>query len=366
MKAIVFLIDDMYGGGAQELLMTYLEHSELKNVRKVLIQLTPKVTFPDRLARLDVEHYIVNDSDHSFLGKLNPKCFVKLYKLVKKIKPDCIYIQLFLSYFLGAIIARLSGVKKVIYALDYQAKQAPYFWPLFLKTTSFLVSNYLIYHESTGRNFALMEKKCLKYNLCISFEQFLYKMNESLIEPNTIVSAGRLVKDKDFDLLVRAFVKVKKRVPSATLMIAGEGPYKYKLEELIAKLDLKDSIKFVGYVNDIAAFYERAELLVQPSLIEVTNVASRIALARGKPVVKYYNPYSADVVDLEGMECGLYARHGSIIDLAEKIVSVLENKELWRTRRLNMQKHIKTLFNPNDNAEKNDQIILNLLNKHEG
>jgi glycogen(starch) synthase len=82
-----------------------------------------------------------------------------------------------------------------------------------------------------------------------------------------ILGFGRLVADKGFDLALRAFATVSRRLPQARLVLAGEGPARADLERLAARLGVAPAVEFVGRVapDDIPALINTASLVVVPS-----------------------------------------------------------------------------------------------------
>ncbi len=63
-----------------------------------------------------------------------------------------------------------------------------------------------------------------------------------------MLALGRVSKEKSIDVLVRQLPKIKKRVPSAKLLIVGDGPYKSALESLVETLGLRETVLFTGQV----------------------------------------------------------------------------------------------------------------------
>ncbi|MBX2868034.1 MAG: glycosyltransferase, partial [Acidiferrobacterales bacterium] len=68
-------------------------------------------------------------------------------------------------------------------------------------------------------------------------------------KPGQVVFAGRLINIKGVPILIEAFTEILKRFPWAELIIAGEGPERPKLEQLIAKNNLESKVKLVGSVS---------------------------------------------------------------------------------------------------------------------
>jgi glycosyltransferase involved in cell wall biosynthesis len=64
-----------------------------------------------------------------------------------------------------------------------------------------------------------------------------------------LLSVGRLEYQKGFDLLLKAFAKVKKEGLEGTLVILGEGSMRKYLEDMVSDLNLKDDVILPGFVN---------------------------------------------------------------------------------------------------------------------
>lgn len=91
----------------------------------------------------------------------------------------------------------------------------------------------------------------------------------------------------DVATTVRAFALVKKEYPQARLSIAGTGPEKQVLIELIAKLNLSESVYFTGRLapEEMAKLYQQADIMLNASTVDNTPNSIIEALACGTPVI---------------------------------------------------------------------------------
>lgn len=99
----------------------------------------------------------------------------------------------------------------------------------------------------------------------------------------TILSAGRLIHQKGFDLLIEAFRRLDD--PAARLVIVGSGPEQAALARQIAATGLGDRIRLAGYQPDIRPFLDEARLFVMASRFEGYGAVIVEALGAGRPVV---------------------------------------------------------------------------------
>ncbi len=100
---------------------------------------------------------------------------------------------------------------------------------------------------------------------------------------NVIVAAGRLVKEKGFDVAIRALARMQDR--TARLVFLGDGPQIENLTLLAASLGVQDRVEFAGYVRDISPRLAKARLLLMSSYYEGFGAVLVEALAAGRPVV---------------------------------------------------------------------------------
>jgi glycogen synthase len=86
-------------------------------------------------------------------------------------------------------------------------------------------------------------------------------------EPPVVLCLGRIVRDKGFDVAVRAFARVVERHPSARLRIAGDGPERPALEALAGELGIGDSVELCGWVTPerVPALIADATVVAMPS-----------------------------------------------------------------------------------------------------
>ncbi len=99
------------------------------------------------------------------------------------------------------------------------------------------------------------------------------------------VAVGRLVAQKGIDILLRAMVEVRARIPAAELTLVGEGPLKSELEKQAQQLGLGQAAHFAGFQSNPYPYIKRADVFALSSRYEGLPLALLEALAVGTPVV---------------------------------------------------------------------------------
>jgi glycosyltransferase involved in cell wall biosynthesis len=98
-----------------------------------------------------------------------------------------------------------------------------------------------------------------------------------------VLAAGRLIRQKGFDLLIDAFHRLDD--PEARLVIAGSGPEEGALARRIATRGLKERVTLTGFTPDIRPLLDKARLFVMASRFEGYGAVIIEALGAGRPVV---------------------------------------------------------------------------------
>ncbi len=99
------------------------------------------------------------------------------------------------------------------------------------------------------------------------------------------VAVGRLSPEKNHELLLDAWALVLESVPTARLVIAGDGPTRAELEAKVRKLGFGRSARIAGYLEHGLAVLANSDALVMPSLYEGLPMAILEAKYLGIPVV---------------------------------------------------------------------------------
>ena len=83
----------------------------------------------------------------------------------------------------------------------------------------------------------------------------------------SIISVGNMIKSKNFDITIKVVKDLSEIYKDIHLTIVGEGVEREKLEELVKKLKLVDTVDFTGYLNndDVLEYMGKSEIFLMPS-----------------------------------------------------------------------------------------------------
>ncbi len=148
-------------------------------------------------------------------------------------------------------------------------------------------------------------------------------------EDSDIIFVGRLIKEKNVDLLIEAMSLIKRESPGINCIIVGDGPERGNLERLIYELNLEDNVHLKGVVENhdqVLSYMKSSKVFVLPSTREGFGIVALEANACGLPIVtvKHHQNAACDLIN-EG-ENGFISEL-SEQDIAQKIKTILINEQ---------------------------------------
>lgn len=146
---------------------------------------------------------------------------------------------------------------------------------------------------------------------------------------------ARVDLQKGFEYLLRAARELCKMFPALRIVIAGEGPDRNAIEEMIEQYGLQSSVVLAGQQSNMPAVYAAMDIFVLPSLNEGLPMTVLEAMAASKPVIATRVGAIPSVI--KDGENGLLVAPKDPEGLRNAIASLLNDPE--RRRRLGDQAH---------------------------
>ena len=143
-----------------------------------------------------------------------------------------------------------------------------------------------------------------------------------------ILHVGSFTAEKNHAGLFEIFKIIHDKNPETVLHLIGDGPLRRKIEKLILKFNLKESVVLHGELNDPFPFIHKFDVLVLPSLIEGLPAVLLEAMYYKTPVVAYK---VGGVDEIITPETGYAVEEGDSKSFINSVISALEHSEMNET-----------------------------------
>lgn len=200
--------------------------------------------------------------------------------------------------------------------------------------------------NSKGTELHLLKSKILKNNKVRVFDNPVLPANvdellsaevdDSWLENpklRVILNVGRLHKQKNHALLIKAFAAVEKKLSDARLIILGEGGEEGRLRKLSEDEGVAEKIRIIPFQKNPFPYYRRADVFVLSSEYEGFGNVIVEALSSGNPVISTNCPGGPPDI-LGGGKFGVLTEVGSVESLTLSILEVLEGQVFFEPSEL--------------------------------
>lgn len=167
-----------------------------------------------------------------------------------------------------------------------------------------------------------------------------YPEKSSNCNTKNVIAVGRYTYQKGFDLLLKAWINVRKSYPEWSLYIFGGGNRSDFLQ-LSKKLGISDVCFLESAVSNIEDKYQESSIFVLSSRYEGFGMVLIEAMACGVPPVSFACPCGPRDIIKDG-EDGLLVENGNIKELADKICYLIDNeyerKRMGKQAKINIER----------------------------
>lgn len=303
MKRYIFFIGTLRNGGAERV-VSMLANQMAEQGRQVEI-----LTFYDRPVFYNISSKVMLTSvEKHKKGKIKGFFWIRRY-----FKENAEVVLSFLAPFNMLSIMAVCGLKVPIVVADRNdpTKVPENFFVRKLRDFLYLFADGVVLQTEDNRDYfnrKIQEKSAVIYNPVNMGDKIGIALNAS--KDKLIVSAGRLMPQKNQKMLIEAFSEVVKKHPEYKLIIYGEGPDREKLESLIEELNLKNQVMLPGNVSDLHDRMKNAEMFVLSSDYEGMPNALIEAMCIGLPVISTKVSGTRELIELE--------KNGTLVDCKDK------------------------------------------------
>lgn len=294
--------------------------------------------------------------------ELSERRFVKFFyynrlkKIMDGVNPDILYCNWIRPW--ADLCAVYASERKIPFIIDHHEdiptlkKLFPGNYKSFLNV--FDKADKVIVHSTINKTELFSEKQNLKEIEIIYLGQnFIVsdKEKDFNFEKIRLICISHLnERRKNINILLQA-VKVLKGKANVELLITGDGILRRDYEKLADELSVKTIVNFTGskLQNELKLMYENADIFVLPSYPEAFGIVFIEALANGLPVITCKGNGGGEELKLLGYPAVLI-NPGSVEELAESILSLLNDREKMSEMSSSGKKIVRDYFTWEKNA----------------
>lgn len=146
------------------------------------------------------------------------------------------------------------------------------------------------------------------------------------LEEKRCIALGRLVYQKNFSDLIKAWAIVAKECPDWKMDIFGDGPMRENLAAEISAAGLEGIVRLMGRTSDVSKEMLASSCLVMTSRYEGFPMTLLEAAETGLPMVSYSCPQGPSEIIEDGSN-GYLVAPGDVNTLAERIISIIKDTD---------------------------------------
>ena len=334
MRKVIIYLPSFLGGGAER--NSVLLANQFSRFGHEVLIIVDHSLGPNRdLLEPDVAVEELRGTSHAFQ-------LVSLRRLLCSFRPDVVYARVGLSM-IKMVIAAFGVVNHQRLVLSYHNPYDPeaniggrltYLLASFLTRWAgrTIAVSRDVRHELVSRFKACPARVDVIYNpvdIDWIVEQAQADLPAWLDGRRFILSSGRLISQKDYPTLLRAYAEIVNDVDQ-DLVIIGEGPLRQDLENLVAELGLVGRVHMPGYQSNPFPIYRHADLFVLASAFEGFGNVLIEAMSLGIPVVATRCPGGP----WEILEDGKYGTLVPVGDHGRLSQAIIDNLKLSISRDL--------------------------------
>lgn len=313
------------------------------------------------------------------MGLFNIRIIKNLVAQINSVHPDVVQIigLELIGYYL-ALACHIAKIKNVIVAIHGSTTESIEFnrnpfkkfimeqlEKFTLKTgkLTFGVSDYVYSIKNVA--------KCSKnyfgtiYNMLL-IDQNIYNINDVKKELNidndciVVMSTGRITEEKGFGVLTKV-IKHYYNDSKIIFVIAGDGEYKQKMEELLAEQIINGQVKLLGYRSDISKILTAGDIFVMSSYHETLCMSLLEAGQKGLALI------GSDVGGIREIisdgDNGYLVKVGDFNGIIEKI-NILKDIEILNNMKQRAKESIITKFSNDITIKKLDLLYTNIIEEN--
>lgn len=367
---VLFVIDTLEVGGTEKSLLELTSRFSA-DIKPVVVHLFAGEALRVRFEKHNID--VISLNVHSPFAFYN--CYRSLRRVISDHAPDIVVAQLFWSEFYSRLV--LAGATTPLVGTFVNDSYSRSRYAKLPVVTAFKLRGYQLADMITARrcnaflsnSMSIAESNSAALSVPLSKVKVIHRgrdLRNFEREPDydretrRFLAVGRLIDRKGHDDLIRAFSMLSEKYPDARLAIAGDGPQRSVLENLIADMRLDGKVTLLGTVSDVPELMRGFDCFILPSHYEGFSGALVEAMLTGLPVIASDIRMTREAID-HGSDGWLYPV-GETGALASAMEFFIQNRQLAKKIAITGRAKARDRFDIEKIAKETEDFLLSLVN----
>ena len=276
-KKLVFTMPTLQMGGAERVLATLVNHWALHKTYDMTIVVHDHASNGSFYKFPSSVKIIYTGLWKSKKWRIPFEC----YRIFKELKPDLVVGFILWNNILTILASKVMGIPCII-----SERSSPHVvrnrFIRFMRHVFYKKANTIVVQTQRGKN---MFSRIIASKTAVIGNPISSVAAKKSPKKMTLITAGRLSKEKDFSTLINAFSIISNDFAQWDLVIFGEGPERPILENLIKSKGLEKRIFLPGRTQNILQEMSQASIFILSSKFEGMPNALAEAMAIGLPAI---------------------------------------------------------------------------------
>ncbi|MEE4196592.1 MAG: glycosyltransferase [Bacteroidales bacterium] len=296
---------------------------------------------------------------------INPLRGVQLIRILKKINPQTVIINLPADLKLMATSSWFLQINHIIYRRGsaIAVKNSALNRYIFRNIVTHIIVNSLATKQTllqNNKNLIAEKKIKLLYN-GIDLKSYPKQASETKQKTSAeliIGHLGRFSREKNQQFLIDVALELKQTQVPFHFILGGEGPDLERIKTLVEESQLTKYFTFPGFIKDTHQFMKSIDLFVLPSLWEGFGYVTIEAMAHEKPVIAFNITSNREII--ENKVTGFLTEENDSHTFAEKIQYFYEHRDKVSEMGVKGRLRVARYFNSQDRFTEFETFIKNL------
>ncbi|NEW78283.1 MAG: glycosyltransferase family 4 protein [Gelidibacter sp.] len=283
--------------------------------------------------------------------------------------PDWTGITAFMKFKIPLVI-RFHGSDTYFCYLEKRKQKLKNFWfeKLAVKKAAAFIAPTSFAGEVSQKLFGIKDRTIKTIHYGLDLQKF-ENLNPEVYENGLILYIGTIIRKKGVLELPAIFSLVEKQYPRAKLILIGGDSFDiisqskstWGLIQQELAVNIREKVIYLGKIpyQEVQAYMKKAHVCVFPTFAETLGMVTIESMALLKPVVNSNIGWAQELI-VDG-ESGFLVHPENHQQYAEKIISIIENKQLAVQMGQNARRRVESVFNIEKIADKNIEFYKSLI-----